>query len=255
MSRRTLGLPPKLLALFSAVALSACGGGGGGGGSSGGGGSGSGPVVLQPGVYDARLEFVVGTPEDVVALVSRSGKLIFFNGSTALTSVDLVYGSQSSVSGSGVTVRFSGGNWTAFQGTLSGTVNSAQSARLQVSSDGTVITLVRDNDFTAQGVTLTDISGSYNAEGGGALFFNIAPDGGLTGGNGGGNCAFNGQVTIPDESVNLFEVTYNAANCTDSELNGDFVGLGTFFPDASAPDGIIFATTDEEVGGVFFGKR
>lgn len=254
MSRRTLGLPPKLLALFSAVALSACGGGGGGGGgSSGGGGSGSKETGLAAGVYDVNLEFPDGGTANLFGLVSDTGKLIFFQNLTALTSVDLQFSTQNTISGSGITVDLDVGSWVQYEGGVTGTVVPVESASLRVIADDSdnesVAQLTRDNASSNQSITLDQLSANYSMlVGGETTAFTVNDEGEITGSTTDGCTFFNGQITIPDPSINLFEVHYEADLCSDPDENGEFIGLGTFEPGS---DRILFATTNEKAARIF----
>lgn len=264
MSRCTLGLPPKLLALFSAVALSACGGGGGGGGGgSSGGGSGGEATGLETGVYDMEAQFPDDTSRnDLIGLVGPGDQFIFFdpfaiNTRPALTRVDLEFGASSAISGTGVTVAYDGSDWSSDEGGVAGTLNSRENARLRVLADDsaneTVLDLVRSNEFSDQGLNMAELSAIYTSTG---VTFTINGNGDLTGTKVEGNCSFAGTVTIPNSSVNVYELTFTAGCSSAPELSGQFSGLGTFFP-ATDDDagGILFATTDGETVVNFAGSR
>lgn len=171
----------------------------------------------------------------------------------------LEFGAEGSVTGSGLSISFDDDAlaWVVSDGLLAGTVDSEQSATLTAANleaeVGSNIVLTRDNDASDAGVTLEQLSATYTLTDGEVFntTITIQEDGTLEGGDESG-CVYNGQVTIPDEAINLVEVSFNAANCANDERNGDFTGLGALDPETGEGS---FAGTDGEVAKIFIGQR
>jgi len=89
--------------------------------------------------------------------------------------------------------------------------------------------------------------------------FTIHSDGSVTG-NDQLNCVFLGQVAIPDKTINVFELTYEASNClaapgeeaTADDRNGEYTGLGTY--DSSGNE-VIFYSRNGSVAMFFKGVK
>lgn len=89
--------------------------------------------------------------------------------------------------------------------------------------------------------------------------FTIGPDGGVIGSDQRG-CNFLGQVVIPDKTINVFELTYDASNClaapgeeaTADDRNGEYTGLGTY--DSSGNE-VIFYSRNGTVAMFFKGVK
>jgi len=88
--------------------------------------------------------------------------------------------------------------------------------------------------------------------------FTIHSDGAITGSDQRG-CNFFGQVVIPDRTVNVFELTYEA-NCpavpdeeaAEDDRNGEYTGLGTY--DSSGNE-VIFYSRNGSVAMFFKGVK
>lgn len=106
------------------------------------------------------------------------------------------------------------------------------------------LSLSADPNYT-QGVTLRDLAGVYTAEvsnsaGGITPLYTLAitSDGVITGSHVNG-CIYNGQVSIPDTSYNMFRVDMQLANCGTANYswlqNGQYSGVGTLLKNVVNP--------------------
>lgn len=241
---------------FSPIVLSsllvACGGGGGGSSSTD--TSAETSVELSPGAFATEIAFSDGSTVDAATLLSPTGDFVVLVDFEDITVGSLQFGSNGAISGSGTDYYFDG-SWQTQSGTITGTASSSSRAKIKATAPGyeSNSTLVRDNDYSDLGVTLSQLSGTYTMDVSGVFMTSvtIASDGTVTGSDETG-CAFNGNIVIPDTQYNVFEVSYTAANCADSERNGDYSGLGAYDPDLSE---IQFAGASSEVGSFFIGTK
>lgn len=255
MFKLTGNVLPRFSLLFIALSLAACGGGGGGGSS------GSEPKAqstdLKPGVFYIGRVFTDGSKKVGISFLSPTGKFVAI--------LDLVDFGTLTFSDSG---QFSGqieeynlGDFSGpTSGTLSGEVKSSKEASLTASktdfaSNGA---LLRKDEPSDLGVTLEEISATYTPIDSNSSI-TIASDGVVDGSDQTG-CAFRGDVDIPDETINVFEVTYEASNCgplsaegaTENDRNGKFTGLGTYDPSVGE---VLFYARNGTVAWMFKGKR
>jgi len=79
----------------------------------------------------------------------------------------------------------------------------------------------------------------------------VSSDGFVTGSDETG-CAFNGNIVIPETKYNVFEVSFDASNCSNVEHNGRFFGLGAYDPDLLELE---FAGSSDKVTAVFVGTK
>lgn len=254
MFKLTGNVLPRFSLLFIALSLAACGGGGGS--------SGSEPKAqstdLKPGVFDIGRIFSDGSTKEGISFLSPTGKFVAI--------LDLVDFGTLTFSDSG---QFSGPieeyNLAVFSGptsgTLSGEVVSSKEANLTASrsdltSNGV---LLRNDEHSDLGVTFEELSAVYTVINSTSLI-TIGPTGEVTGGDRG--CDFYGQVVIPDKTINVFEVTYEASNCpplpaegedaTAMARNGEFTGLGTYDPSGGE---LLFYAHNGTVAWMFKGTR
>lgn len=241
-----------IIVVFSALTLSACGGGGGS--------SGSEPKAqstdLKPGVFYIGRVFTDESTKEGISFLSPTGKFVAI--------LDLVDFGTLTFSDSG---QFSGqieeynlGDFSGpTSGTLSGEVKSSKEANLTASKTDFAANglLFRNDTLSDLGVTFEELSGSYTITNS-TPWINIGPTGEVTGGD--EKCVFNGQVVIPDKTINVFELTYKASSCpplpeenaTESVRNGDFSGLGTYDPSVGE---VLFYARNGTVAWMFKGKR
>lgn len=250
-----------------ALMLSACGGGD----DSDSGGSGGPSTELKPGVYDIGTD-MGGVLREGLSLISPT------TGEFVSGFVDNVEGSEvkafafgnikfssGKISGSIVEYKATPSPWKLIEGTLSGDVVSSERADLIASKNGkvnSISVLLRRSGVSETGVTKERMSSTYSMLGPGdsnISSITIAPDGALTGSDQQG-CIFNGSVEIPDEEINVFEVTYTASSCPGlnaegalaSDRNGIYSGLGTY---DSSDNKLTFYVRNETVAWMFEGIR
>lgn len=233
--------------------LTACGGGGSGGGGETTPDQSS--VELTPGAYATDIAFSDGSSVSAATLLSPTGEFVVLVDLDDITVGTLEFGSGGSISGSGTDYVFDGSTWQTQSGTISGEAVSASKATITATAPGyeSTSTLERDAQYSDLGVTLSDLSGTYMMDEPGVFTttVTIADDGTITGSDETG-CAFNGNVVIPDAQYNVYEVTYSAANCADSQRNGDYSGLGAYDPSLAE---IQFAGAGSQVASFFIGTK
>ncbi len=234
--------------------LAACGGGGGSSSST------STPpaetsVELTPGGYATNIAFSDGSTVEAVTLLSPTGGFVVLVDFEDITLGTLQFGSNGSISGSGTDFYFEGGSWQTQSGTLSGEALSASRASIKATAPGyeSTSTLVRDDQYSDLGVTLAELGGTYTMDVTGVFrtSVTISADGTITGSDETG-CVFNGNVVIPDTQYNVYEVSYTAANCPDSQRNGQYSGLGAYDPGLAE---VQFAGANDELAAFFIGQK
>jgi len=247
-----------ILAVFSALTLSACSGGGDSGGS------GSSATELKSGVYNIGRLFSNGSTKEGLSLISPTGKFVANLDKASFTFGNISFSASGDISGT-IDEFILGPPWKITSGSLSGQVVSSDEANLRAQKDSlsTNSVLLRIPASSDTGLTLEKISTTYNmSDPGKDPVITIAPDGAITGGTGVDqrDCVFNGQVTIPDESTNVFELTYTASLCANDpdedalgkDRDGEFSGLGTY----NASEGeLLFYARNKVVAWKFLGTR
>ena len=239
--------------LLMGLVLAACGGSGGGGLTSD---TPDQPTIeLKPGGYATTIAFDDGSTVDAATLLSPSGRFVVLVDFDDITSGILEYGSGGTITGIGTDYVFDGLSWQTQSGTISGEAASSSSATITAIAPGyeSTSTLERDDQYSDLGVTLASLSGTYTMDVPGVTLTSvtIASDGIITGNDETG-CVFNGNVAIPDPRYNVYEVTYSANNCTDSQRNGDYSGIGAYDPDLGE---VQFAGTGNQVASFFIGTK
>ncbi|AHI29937.1 hypothetical protein [Marinobacter similis] len=233
--------------------LVACGGGGGGGSSSSG-VTAETSVKLAPGAFSTEIGFPDGSTVDAATLLSPSGDFVVFVDFDDITVGTLQFGNNSSITGSGTDYYYDA-SWETQSGTISGRASSTSEATIKATAPGyeSNSTLLRDDQYSDLGVTLAQLSGTYTMDVTGVYrtTVTISADGTVTGSDETG-CVFNGNVDIPDTEFNVYEVSYTASNCPESERNGQYSGLGAYDPDLAE---IEFAGADGEVAAFFIGSK
>lgn len=152
-------------------------------------------------------------------------------------------------------------SWRSILGTLSGQVVSSERADLTASTNGKVSSisvLLRRPGFSDLGVTKKKIEKTYfMSDLNNSVTINIDSEGAIIGNDSKG-CIFDGKVVIPDNTINVFEVTYEAENCEElpsegappEDRNGTYSGLGTFDHSDSK---LIFFSGNDKVAWIFEG--
>ncbi|MCG8519635.1 MAG: hypothetical protein MI794_16730 [Pseudomonadales bacterium] len=245
----SLKLTPVVLGMF----LVACSGGGGGS-SSGNPSQGTGKK-LSPGGYLTTITSEDGSIEEAVSLLSPTGKFVTYYFFDDISIGTLEFGASGSISGSGQDIYFDGTSWQSVPGSLSGQVETPGKATLSPDIPGVETSAVfeRENQFSDSGITMMELSGTYSMSGSivHTTAVTIAEDGTLTGSDETG-CVFNGSTTIPETQYNVFELIFEASNCSDALRNGRFAGLGAYDSELGE---LSFAGTDNEVTAVFIGTK
>jgi hypothetical protein len=162
-------------------------------------------------------------------------------GSNSLISCKLEV-TDDAISGSLTFYNLVSGQWELEEGVISGTVTTSETANLVIKTDSDMSATVkidRLNDESDRGISLAVLSGTYfmaqadNPSGDFDMSFTIDANGALTGSDSTG-CAFNGEITIPDPKLSIFEMEYTAGNCGDSnsvggeDRNGQFASFGIY---------------------------
>lgn len=244
-----------ILTVFSALTLGACGG-------SGSDDPGSSATELKSGVYHIGRLFSDGSTREGLSLISPTGNFVANLDTRSYTFGNVAFSASGKISGEIVEYILSP-PWKLTNGTLSGQVVSSVQADLGAQSGNlsTTSVLLRNTDFNGLGVmTFETMSGTYtmsNPDNTSSITINSNGD--ITGGDQAG-CIFNGELVIPDKTINVFEVMYTAENCpADSDedasaddRNGEFSGLGFLSPSG---DEAIFYSRNGTVGWMFKGSR
>ncbi|MCM0613387.1 hypothetical protein KFJ24_12970 [Marinobacter sediminum] len=215
---------------------------------------------LKPGAYYVTTELADGSTLEGLSLLSPSGAFAVAFSDQDLTFGTLTFSSPDVISGTGTDYVLNE-SWELTSGSISGTVTSSETAELRATASGfySDSTLQRENTYSDLGITLSDISGTYTMDEPGYLTSSvtIASDGTVTGSDQTG-CVFNGQITIPDQSINVFEVDYSSSNCgslsyaSASDRNGDFSGIGSYDPSLQELEVV---SRNGKIASIFFGTR
>jgi len=258
--------------LFAGFILSACGGGGGGGSddSSSSSSSSAGDGTLKAGLFDATIEYVGSDrTESATTYISSTGKFAVIYGGNTGVSIGKLSFDGTAISGNSYDYREIGPEGfiedKGDEGTISGTINSRESATFTTSdAEGDVntkVTLQRQNTLSDRDISLADAAGTYE-KGNSEVVLTVGSDGTVessyytdtTG------CYLTGaqanSLSVPDASINVFDISYTMSNCTEvegeSSRNGDYTGLG-FFGDQQKQ--IVFTAHNEAVAMKFQGTK
>lgn len=265
MCERTFNPVLATTMLCASLILSACGGGGTSSVSSG--SSGGTGTTLKAGLYKAKVLYLNGNPQQTATTyLSPTGKFAaVFGGNSGLTLGNLDF-ANTRITGTSSDYRQPDpkGFFEAKgveDGTITGTITSQGSATFSTSdAEGQVdtnVTLQRQNALSDLGISLGRASGTYVASP--EVFLNISSDGSLyaehytleTG------CRFEGtdSVSVPDASINVFNITYTMSNCNDDNHNGEYSGVGFFGPTTNGSMQMIFAAHNGIVAMKFEGIK
>ena len=251
--------------LFAGLVLSACGGGG----SSGSGSSGEDDGTLKAGLFDATIEYVGSDrTESATTYISPTGRFAVIYGGNTGVSIGTLSFDGTTISGTSYDYREVGAEGfiedKGDEGTISGTVRSQESATFSTSdAEGDVntkVTLRRQNTVSDRDISLADASGNYSTSNS-EVTVTVRSDGTVdsqyytaTG------CQLSGaqsnSLSVPDPSINVFDITYTMSDCTEVEgepsRNGEYTGLG-FFGDQQRQ--MVFTAHNEEVAMKFQGTK
>lgn len=277
MFRRTFNSGLAATVLCTSVLLSACGGGGGSGSSGGSASpasSGGDATALKAGLYQAKVTYVNGNPQQTATTyLSPTGKFaVVFGGSSGLSLGKLNF-ANATISGTSTDYRRADepdpkGFFEAKgveEGTITGTVLSQGSATFSTSdAEGKVntnVTLQRQKALSDLGISLERASGTYVAS------ITSEPDLALTVNSNGTvdahyytdttGCQLVGMegLSVPDASINVFNISYTMSLCSKNGRNGEYSGVGFFGPTTDGRMQMIFAAHNDNVAMKFTGIK
>lgn len=252
---------------LSIVGLAGCGGGGGGGGSDGGG---SEPATeVKAGAFNTTITYPNSDSDAEVpgvAFVSPSGRFASVVVKTSVYSGgDLQFDGSGNVSGPVKDVAYSNteNKWVVNTGTLEGTVQNSANMVLKGKGDNfeSQIAFERESFLSDRGVSLSQMAGVYSMAdtSGGTITLTVYEDGALVGSD--ETCQFNGQVSVPNPDINVYEVDFTATLCEADKngvpgdrRDGNFTGVGSLIPD-DAGGTLSFGSSDGEVALIFVGGQ
>lgn len=281
MSKGSLDQGLAATMLCASLILSACGGGGGSGASASSSSSSSSSgdaTTLKAGLYEAKIVYVNGArPQTATTYLSPTGKLAIAFGGSAGVSLGKLAFDRANISGTSIDYRQLDPNQpdpTGFfedkgvqQGTINGTINSQWSATFStIDAAGKVntnVTLQRQNSLSDLGISLRRASGTYTyvdpSTGETKVALTVGDDGTVdaqyyTGTTG---CQLLGieTLSVPDASVNVFNITYTMSNCISDNRNGEYSGVGFFGPVAEQQMRMVFAAHNGKVAMQFRGTK
>lgn len=262
---------PGLVAtmLCASAILSACGGGGSSSGSSG--SSGGAATALKAGLYTARVTYVNGNPQQTATTyLSPTGKFAVVFGGNSGVSLGKLDFANARISGTSTDYRQADPKGFfedkgVEDGTITGTVLSQGSATFSTSdAEGKVntnVTLQRQNALSDLGISLERSSGIYVASVTGEpdVALAVQTDGSVdahyyTGTTG---CQLVGMegLSVPNPSINVFDIRYTMSNCDTIIRNGEYAGVGFFGPTTDGRMQIIFAAHNGNVAMKFTGIK
>ncbi|WP_417566585.1 hypothetical protein [Marinobacter sp.] len=260
--------------LCASLMLSACGGGGGGGGGGDPGSSGSSGgnlSTLKAGLYTANVIYTNTTiSKTATTYLSPTGQLaIVFGKSSGLSFGTLTFDSIK-ISGTSHDYRQvdpGSPDPKGFledkgiqEGTIKGTIISQGSATFSTSDPAgqvnTNVTLQRQNALSDLRLSLSRASGTYGSS---DVTLDVNADGSVfsqyyTGATG---CQLVGteSLSVPDPSINVFNIAYTMSNCFDVDRNGEYSGVGFFGPTKDQRMQMIFAAHNGKVAMKFEGIK
>ncbi|WP_416397148.1 hypothetical protein [Allohahella sp. A8] len=216
-------------------------------------------TTVKPGAFVTEIQYESGEFDEALTLLSPSGKFVSLVSDTDGTFGTLTFRSNNTFYGSGTDV-FLDETWQTVGGSLEGKVINAETLTATATGPGSTssITLVRDNVYSDLGISLQAISGTYLMVDTVTTTITIDTNGAVTGQDDSG-CTFNGTVSIPDPSYNIFEAVFSAANCGDIDggasgalKDGSYEVLGAYDPDLLELE---LAGTDGDVVALFIGAK
>lgn len=217
-------------------------------------------TALKSGVFDIGRLFSDGSTKEGISLLSPTGNFVVNLDRNSYSFGTLGFSDAGNISGQ-IVEYILNSTWSLTSATLSGEVRSAESADLRAKSSEVTSNSVlqRNPELSDLGVTLDNLSGIFMSDTENTNTFTIGTDGGVIGSDQRG-CNFRGQVVIPDKTINVFELTYDASNCpaapnegaTADDRNGEYTGLGTY--DSSGNE-VIFYSRNGSVAMFFKGVK
>lgn len=275
MLRSTLYPGFAAIILCTSLILSACGGGGGSSSSTTN-TSGGAATTLKAGLYEAKILYVNGAPtKAATTYLSPTGNFAaVFGGSGGLTLGNLAFANMR-INGTSQDYRQLDPGQPdpkgffedkgAEQGVITGTITSQESATFSTADAlgqvSTSVTLQRVNSLSDLVISLGNASGTYvsRVEGQSDVSLTVNGNGSLyseyyrqaTG------CVLQGTetVSIPDNSINVFNITYTMSSCNNDNVNrnGEYSGVGFFGPMQDQSMRMVFAADNGTVAMRFDG--
>lgn len=271
MSIRMSDLGLATTILFTSLFLSACGSSSSSDSGSSGGGDGS----LKAGLFDANIEYVGSDrTETATTYISPTGKFAVIYGGNTGVSIGTLSFDGTAISGTSYDYRQVGPEGfiedKGDKGTISGTITSQESATFSTSDEAgevnTKVTLQRQNALSDRDISLANAAGTYSyvnpSTGETEVAVTVGSDGTVDSQyyTATTSCHLAGtqsnSLSVPDTSINVFDISYTMSNCTEVEgeasRNGDYTGIG-FFGDQQRQ--MVFTAHNEAVAMKFSGTK
>lgn len=216
---------------------------------------------IDPGAFYSQFEFGNGSSGQAVTLLSPSGRVVTLFGVNNISVSRIEMGEDGKFSDPATDIYYDQG-WVQEEGVIQGQAVSRKviqgTAESKAGDFRSSFRLEREDVLSDQGASLTYIDRTFFHQNSDTLSttVTIAADGSVTGSDTTG-CVIAGDVTIPDEQVNVYEVALELSRCgaasgTPADLrNGSFTGLGIY--DRTTGE-LEFLITNGKVVGAFFGS-
>jgi hypothetical protein len=238
MSRFITSLSANVATLIAALSLTACGGGGGGGGTNStanNNGSGTGSNKTAPAVWQGTVTSTTSGTSSFVGLTDMNGNSIW------MTTDGRVWTGQMPTTGTRMNVTMTGYMYPGRQfpdGTNYGMwsmmakyANGTWSGQFNGSGDVTTFSYSMHPGYNRP-ASLDLLAGTFTRTTsiGYTMTWSFNQSGQLTGSDSRG-CVFNGTVSVPDPTHNLYQIDATVTSC--GILDGSYQGRGTLL-DATA---------------------
>lgn len=259
--------------------VSACGGGGDGGSPSGSSASSGGDFsTLKAGLFNATVTYTNtngAPPKTATTYLSPTGQFAIVFGANAGLSFGTLTFDRLKINGTSNDYRQltpDNPDPKGFleekdprQGKIKGAITSQGSATFTTSDSedqvNTTVTLQRQNALSNLGLSLSRVSGTYvmSVTGEPDVSLSVDSNGSLyaeyytvaTG------CRLGGieSLSVPDPSINAFNIAYTMSGCTKDIRNGDYSGVGFVGPTTDQRMQMIFAAHNGKVAMRFEGIK
>lgn len=217
-------------------------------------------LPIKPGYYTTSVFIDDGnTYRGVATIVDPNG-----NFATIISNTSAFFGVLAGAGGSDLvgagTYILRTDNWHRIDSSIEGQASDQENAAFSMSApdDGYQSSheLARTNAISDITISLADISGTYMSNTPGSITTSITVDlDGSVSGSDERGCVFNGTLSIPDNSVNTFQVIFSASNCNSTDeasaeqANGEYAALGVFLRDGLGDAIDMIGTNGETVLG------
>lgn len=194
------------------------------------------PVDVMPiGLWEGNVN-VDGVDVDIVGMIAPSGEARFISEDGEQNRFNLILDDKE-FTGKGVSYDYDG----TFLGNLTVSGDYTPTSITGTSKSGEVITstfALSINDESKDGASLSTVTGNYvDSEQSASIAIDSA---GVLSGSDDNGCIYNGNVTVPESSVNVYSLSIDVSSC--AEFSGSYTGLATYallFNDSSQK-GFIF---------------